>query len=82
MGSCNGKGSGEQTLLRGMLDTFSAGDLVMGDALFATDFLLASFIEKGVDGVFEQQGARKRVTDFRRGEQLGPKDHLIHLPSS
>jgi hypothetical protein len=80
VGSCSGKGSGEQTLLRGMLDTFSAGDVVMGDALFATYFLLASLIEKGVDGVFEQQGARKRVTDFRRGEQLGPKDHLIHLP--
>lgn len=51
----------------------------MGDALFATYFLLAWLLERGVDGVFEQHGARQRVTDFRRGEQLGPKDHQIHL---
>lgn len=79
LGSYSGKGSSEQTLLRGMLDTFSPGDVVMGDAFFATYFLLASLLEKGVDGVFEQLGARKRVTDFRRGESLGPKDHLIQL---
>lgn len=79
LGSYSGKGSSEQTLLRGMLDTFSPGDLVMGDAFFATYFLLASLLERGVDGVFEQLGARKRVTDFRRGEKLGPKDRLIGL---
>jgi hypothetical protein len=62
-----------------MLDTFSHGDLVMGDAFFATYFLLASLLERGIDGVFEQLGARGRVTDFRRGEKLGPKDHLIRL---
>ena len=79
LGSYSGKGSSEQTLLRGMLDMFSPGDVVMGDAFFATYFLLASLLEKGVDGVFEQLGVRKRVTDFRRGESLGPKDHLIQL---
>jgi hypothetical protein len=79
LGGYSGKGSSEQTLLRGMLDTFSHGDLVMGDAFFATYFLLASLLERGIDGVFEQLGARGRVTDFRRGEKLGPKDHLIRL---
>jgi len=29
--------------------------------------------------VFEQLGARRRVTDFRLGKQLGAKDHLIDL---
>jgi len=27
----------------------------------------------------EQQGSRKRVTDFRRGRRLGERDHLIQL---
>lgn len=77
VGSYSGKGCSEQTLLRGMLDTISPGDLALGDALFATYFLLAWLIENAVDGVFEQLGARKRVTDFRCGQRLGPKDHLI-----
>ena len=75
----SGKGSGEQSLLRSMLNTFSAGDLVLGDALFGDYFLFASLLEKGVDAVFEQLGTRKRVTDFRKGKRLGSKDHLIHL---
>lgn len=79
LSSFSGKGSGEQTLLRSMLDTFSAGDLVMGDALFGDYFLLASLLDRGIDAVFEQLGARKRVTDFRKGKRLGCKDHLIQL---
>jgi hypothetical protein len=31
----------------------------------------------GVDGLFEQYGARKRRTDFSTGETLGVRDHLI-----
>ena len=77
LGRCSGKGSSEQCLLRTMLDTFKTGDLVLGDAYFATYFLLASLLDKGVDAVFEQLGARKRVTDFRQGKSLGPKDHLV-----
>jgi IS4 transposase len=40
---------------------------------------LCALQAKGVDGVFEQQGARRRSTDFRRGQQLGQRDHLIEL---
>jgi hypothetical protein len=32
-----------------------------------------------VDGVFEQQGSRRRSTDFRRGQRLGQRDHVIEL---
>lgn len=77
VGSFSGKGSGEQALLRTLLDTFSAGDIVLGDAYFGTYFLLADLYERGVDAVFEQYGARKRSTDFRRGQKLGKQDHLI-----
>ena len=75
----SGKGSGEQTLFRSMLNTFSAGDLILGDALYGDYFLLASLLDKNVDAVFEQQGARKRATDFRKGKRLDTKDHLVRL---
>jgi hypothetical protein len=40
---------------------------------------LCALQAKGVDGVFGQQGARRRSTDFRRGQQPGQRDHLIEL---
>lgn len=79
MGPCRGKGSDEQSLLRTILDTLEAGDILLGDAFYATYFLLCALQAKGVDGVFEQQGSRRRSTDFRRGQQLGQRDHLIEL---
>lgn len=77
MGKFKGKGSGEQALLRSMLDTFEMGDILLGDAFYATYSLLAELPTRGVDAVFEQHGARRRSTDFRRGRKLGSKDHLI-----
>jgi len=79
MGPYRGKGGDEQHLLRSILDTLSSGDVLLGDAYFATYFLLCALGERGVDGVFEQQGARRRSTDFRRGTRLGGRDHLITL---
>ena len=78
-GPCEGKGSDEQSLLRCMLDTLKSDDILLGDAYYATYFLLCELVLRGVDGVFEQQGARKRSTDFRKGEKLGARDHLIVL---
>jgi hypothetical protein len=79
MGACQGKGSDEQSLLRSMLDTLESGDILLGDAYYATYFLLCSLQQRGVDGVFEQQGSRRRSTDFRRGQRLGQRDHVIEL---
>ena len=77
---CEGKGSSdEQTLLRGMLDTLGQGDILLGDAFYPTYFLLCELMHRGIDGVFEQYGARKRSTDFSKGEQLGARDHIITL---
>jgi hypothetical protein len=39
--------------------------------------LLCDLLRRGVDGLFEQFGARKRSTDFSAGERLGARDHLI-----
>ncbi len=79
MGPCQGKGSDEQSLLRSMLDTLESGDILLGDAFYATYFLLCALQKRGIDGVFEQQGARRRSTDFRRGQRLGQRDHVIEL---
>ncbi len=79
LGRFRGKGGDEQTLLRSMLDTLNAGDVLVGDAYYATYFLLCELQRRGIDGVFEQYGARRRSTDFRRGKRLGTRDHLISL---
>lgn len=75
-----GKGSDEQSLLRSMLDTLACGDVLVGDAFYATYFLLCTLRERGIDAVFEQHGSRQRMTDFRRGQRLGQRDHLIVFP--
>ena len=76
---CEGKGSDEQTLLRKLSPNLQAGDVLVGDAFFATYFLLCALVAAGIDGVFEQFGARRRSTDFSAGQLLGPRDHLLVL---
>ncbi len=78
-GPCQGKGSDEQSLLRSLLGTLEMGDILLGDAFYATYFLLCALRQRGVDGLFEQHGSRRRRTDFRRGQRLGQRDHLIEL---
>lgn len=74
-----GKGNDEQSLLRSILDTLERNSILVGDAYYATYFLLCALRERGIDGVFEQHGTRRRSTDFRRGRRLGEHDHLIVL---
>ncbi len=79
IGRYRGKGGDEQSLLRSMLDTLDSGDILLGDAYYASYFLLCDLHKRGVDAVFEQQGARRRSIDFRRGQRQGSRDHLIDL---
>ena len=79
VGRYRGKGGDEQSLLRSMLDTLHDGDILLGDAYYATYFMLCDLQQRGVDAVFEQYGARKRSTDFRCGERLAQRDHLIEI---
>jgi len=79
LGRYQGKGGDEQTLLRSILDGLKPGEVLLGDAFFPTYFLLCWLHEHRVDGLFEQHGARSRSTDFRRGQRLGVRDHLIVL---
>ena len=79
MGPYKGKGGSEHALLRTLLPRFRTGDILLGDALYGSYTTLAECVARGVDVVFEQNGARKRCTDFRTGTKLGSKDHLIRL---
>lgn len=80
LGGYRGKGADERVLFRGLLDELESGDVLLGDALYCTYFLLAELQARGVDIIFEQHGGRRRSTDFRRGQRLGERDHLITLP--
>lgn len=75
MGPYKGKESGEHGLLRKLLHCFQAGDLVLGDAYFPSYFLIAMLQTMQVDCLFASDG--KRSIDFRKGERLGKKDHLV-----
>ena len=77
IGRYQGKGADENTLLRSILHSLEPGDVLLGDALYATYFLLATLQARGIDGLFEQHGSRR--VDFRRGQRLGPRDHLVVL---
>jgi len=75
MGPYQGKGTGEHGLFRKLKACFTAGDVMLADSYYCSYFLIADMLRRGVDVVFEQHGAR--ITDFRRGERLGTRDHLV-----
>ena len=75
VGPHSGKGSGELGLVRRLLKGFSPGDVMLADALYCTYFLIATLMAADVDVLFEQNGSR--ITDFRRGQSLGTRDHLV-----
>jgi hypothetical protein len=78
MGPHAGKGTSELGLLRRLTSVFSAGDVMLADAFYCNYFLIAALQAKGVDVLFPQNGAR--ITDFRRGEKLGRRDHRVSWP--
>jgi hypothetical protein len=79
IGPFRGKGADEGTLLRSILNSVEGGDVLLGDAYYCTYFLLCSLVERGCDALFEQHGARGVCTDFRCGQRLGTRDHLVVL---
>lgn len=75
IGACRGSGTGELSLLRQLMHVFNPGDIVIGDAAYTSFFLIALFIQLKIDVVFPFNHARN--CDFRRGQRLGKKDHLV-----
>ena len=64
--------------MRRLLEGFRPGDVMLADALYCNYFLIATVRAAGVDVLFEQTGAR--ITDFRRGQSLGARDHIVRWP--
>ena len=75
IGPYKGKETGEPALLRELLDRFQPGDVFLGDCCFCSYFLLALLLARGVDVVMRQH--QRRRTDFRCGQRLGTKDHVV-----
>ena len=76
IGPHSGKGTGELGLFRSLGAALRPGDVMLADALYCNYFLIATLAAAGIDVLFEQNGARN--TDFRRGQSLGARDHLVY----
>ena len=73
--ACEGKGTGEQSLLANMMDYLNPGDVLLADALLATWWIIQGALERGADVVMPQHGVR--ITDFAHGQRLGKNDHVV-----
>lgn len=71
-------GRSELDLSRTLLKGLSAGDVLLADALYANYWTIAAMVGAGVDVVLRQNGSRR--TDFRRGQRLGMRDHVVQWP--
>jgi putative transposase len=75
VGPYSGKETGETALLRSLLDSFSEGDVLVADRFYCSFFLIALLQQRGIDVCTRLH--QRRVADFRRGQRLGPDDHLV-----
>lgn len=75
MGPYQGKQTGEQALLRRLLDRFRPGEVVLADRFHCSYWAIAALRARGVDVVLRLHQAR--AADFRRGCRLGREDHLV-----
>jgi hypothetical protein len=78
IGPYKGKKTGENSLFRTLHDCLKAGDVVLEDRFFSGWFDIALLQARGVDVVVRQH--QLRTTDFRKGQRLGPEDHVVRWP--
>lgn len=74
-GPYQGKRTGETALLRQMLDSLSAGDVLVADSYYCSFLMIALLLSRGVDVCATVHASRH--VDFRRGRRLGKYDHLV-----
>jgi hypothetical protein len=77
LGICRyaGKGQGEVSLLRRLLDALRPGDILLGDRLMCNWLGIHLLGQRGVDSVCRLSA--HRTADFRKGKRLGKDDHLV-----
>jgi hypothetical protein len=70
-----GKGTGEGSLLRGMLDTLKFGDVLVADRYYPSYFTVAACLNRGIDMVSVSHS--QRMVNFDDGDRLGELDHIV-----
>jgi putative transposase len=75
LGPYEGKETGENALLRGLLETFEENDVVVFDRHYCSFLMLALLSQRRLHVCARLH--QRRHSDFRRGRRLGPGDHLI-----
>lgn len=76
--ACEGKGTGEQSILASLLDHLDADDVLLADALLANWWIIEGATCRGADVLMVHDG--KRLLDFTNGRQLGAHDHIVQWP--
>jgi len=77
LGICRyaGKGQSEMGMLRKLWDLFRPGDVLLADRLMCAWTEMVMLKQRGVDCVCRLTS--HRAADFRRGQRLGPGDHVV-----
>lgn len=79
-GAYSGKGAGETTLARLLLGLLARQDVLLGDRLFGTYWIIADVLGRDADGVFRLHAHRSRTgsgTASRLERKLGEADNLV-----
>jgi hypothetical protein len=74
-GRYQGKQTGELALVHGLLARLHQGDILVADRYYCAYVLLALLRGRDIDALVRLHGNRK--CDFRKGQRLGHKDHLV-----
>lgn len=77
LGPYQGKGTGETSLFSQLINTLSQKDLLLADRYYTSFAFIALLIMQDTPLVFRQRSTV--ITDFRRGQRLGAKDHIIYM---
>ena len=75
LGKYTGKETGETALLRTLLGSFAAGEIMVADRYYCSFLMIALFYSRKVDCCVRIH--QRRHVDFRRGRRLGKDDHVI-----
>jgi hypothetical protein len=75
-----GKGTGESSLLREIMDSMPRGSVLVADKYYPSYYTVAALLERGIDLVSVSHAGRP--VNFNEGKVLGPKDHIAtwHKP--
>jgi hypothetical protein len=74
-GAWSGQENGEMGLLRQLLGSILAGDVLVADRAYCSYWLLAELQKRGADGAFRLHHSRHY--DFSTGRRLGHEDHIV-----